>query len=309
MRFRLAHPLMQNQANRDVALAVVVSLVALIVLIGFDVSERYILITLRINQWLLYELPSILLVVYIGLAWFAIRRWYELRLETATRMKAELTITQLLDEKQQLLRHSFEVQEEEKRSLARELHDELGQYLHAARTEVAALRLATTDTFVAERACNIELSLTHVQLMARNVIRRLRPSALDELGLSAALEQLVQRQCETASLSYKFDISRKLDHVAGSLAINAYRIVQESLTNIVRHASASHVVLIAKLEQRQVLLAISDNGQGYPATLKAGFGLTGIRERVEGLGGNLNIQSEQGQGVKITVSLPLNGKI
>jgi signal transduction histidine kinase len=67
--------------------------------------------------------------------------------------------------------------------------------------------------------------------------------------------------------------------------------------------------LIAKLEQRQVLLAISDNGQGYPATLKAGFGLTGIRERVEGLGGNLNIQSEQGQGVKITVSLPLNGKI
>lgn len=309
MRFRLAHPLMQSQANRDVVLAVVVSLVALIVLIGFDVSERYILITLRINQWLLYELPSILLVVYIGLAWFAIRRWYELRLETATRMKAEQTITQLLDEKQQLLRHSFEVQEEEKRSLARELHDELGQYLHAARTEVAALRLATTDTFVAERACNIELSLTHVQLMARNVIRRLRPSALDELGLSAALEQLVQRQCETANLSYKFDISRKLDHVAGSLAINAYRIVQESLTNIVRHASASHVLLIAKLEQRQLLLAISDNGQGYPATLKAGFGITGIRERVEGLGGNLNIQSEQGQGVKITVSLPLNGKI
>jgi signal transduction histidine kinase len=144
--------------------------------------------------------------------------------------------------------------------------------------------------------------------MARNVIRRLRPSALDELGLSAALEQLVQRQCETANLSCKFDISRKLDHVTGTLAINAYRIVQESLTNVVRHASASHVVLIAKLEQRQVLLAISDNGQGYPKSLNAGFGITGIRERVEGLGGNINTQSEQGQGVKITVSLPLNGK-
>lgn len=308
MKLSLQQPLMQSQANRDIALATVVSLVALMLLIGFDVSERYILIALRSNKWLLYELPSILLVVYIALAWFAIRRWYESRLETATRIKAEQTIAQLLDEKQQLLRHSFEVQEEEKRSLARELHDELGQYLHAARTEVAALRLATTDKLVADRASNIERSLTHVQLMARNVIRRLRPTALDELGLSAALEQLVQRQCETANLSCKFDISRKLDHVTGTLAINAYRIVQESLTNVVRHAAASHVVFIAGLEQRQVLLAISDNGQGYPETLNAGFGITGIRERVEGLGGNLNIQSEQGQGVKITVSLPLNGK-
>lgn len=305
MKISLAQPFMQNQANRDVAFALAVSLVALSVLIGFDIGERYILIAFYSNQWWLYELPPMLFVAYFAFAWFALRRWYESRLETATRIQAEKTITQLLEEKQQLLRHSFEAQEEEKRSLARELHDELGQYLHAARTEVAALKLLTTNHFVADHADNIERSITHVQLMARNVIRRLRPSALDELGLSAALEQLVHRQSETSNLSCTLDISRKLDHVTGSLAINAYRIAQESLTNIVRHASASHVVFTAKLEQRQVLLAISDNGQGFPESLNTGFGLTGIRERVEGLGGNLNIHSEQGKGVQITVSLPL----
>jgi signal transduction histidine kinase len=296
-----------TQASRDIALAAVVSILVSMVLVAFNINERFIAAASRHEQWQVDELPLVLLVAYAALTWFSVRRWNESRQEVTARLEAEQKIAQLLAENQRLLRHSLEVQEEEKRSLARELHDELGQYLHAARTESVALRLGSADKFIGERAKSIEHALTHIQLVARDIISKLRPPALDELGLSAALEQLVLRQCETsADLQCSFNIAREVDVVDGQVAINAYRIAQECLTNIVRHAHASKVNFMARLVQNYLILEISDNGRGHPVPMVAGFGIAGIRERVDGLDGKLTMHSEPGHGVFISVSLPFN---
>lgn len=298
---------MHTQAKRDIALALIISLAVSLVLVVFNINERFIAGASRFEQWQLDEMPLVLLVAYAALAWFSARRWNEARQEVAARLVAEQKIAQLLAENQHLLRHALQVQEDEKRSLARELHDELSQYLHAARTESVALRLASDNHFITERVSNIEHALTHIQLMARDLIGRLRPPALDELGLSAALEQLMQRQCETvANLNNQHDIQRSVDHVDGQLAINAYRIAQECLTNVIRHSGASKVIFTAQIKHHQLLLEITDNGRGYPANFIAGFGLVGIRERVKGLQGKLKMHSEPNQGVQISVSLPLD---
>jgi len=296
-----------TQASRDIALAAVVSILVSMVLVAFNINERFIAAASRHEQWQVDELPLVLLVAYAALTWFSVRRWNESRQEVTARLEAEQKIAQLLAENQCLLRHSLEVQEEEMRSLARELHDELGQYLHAARTESVALRLGSADKFIGERAKSIEHALTHIQLVARDIISKLRPPALDELGLSAALEQLVLRQCETsADIQCSFNIAREVDVVDGQVAINAYRIAQECLTNIVRHAHASKVNFMARLVQNYLILEISDNGRGHPVPMVAGFGIAGIRERVDGLDGKLTMHSEPGHGVFISVSLPFN---
>lgn len=296
-----------TRATRDITLAVAVTFLVSMVLVVFDVNERFIAAASRHEQWQVDELPLVLLVAYAALTWFSVRRWNESRQEVTARLEAEQKIAQLLAENQRLLRHSLEVQEEEKRSLARELHDELGQYLHAARTESVALRLGSSDKFIGERAKSIEHALTHIQLVARDIISKLRPPALDELGLSAALEQLVLRQCETSvDIQCSFNIAREVDVVDGQVAINAYRIAQECLTNIVRHAHASKVNFMARLAQNCLILEISDNGRGHPVPIVAGFGIAGIRERVDSLDGKLTMHSEPEYGVFVGVSLPLN---
>lgn len=303
-------------ANRDMAAAIIFTIAASTLLIVFNLNERFFLVAARHEQWQLDEFPLVLLVAYAALAWFSLRRWKQSLQEAAARAQAEQQVTQLLADNQRLLRHALEVQEEEKRNLARELHDELAQYLHAARTESASLRLVSKELLVVERANSIEHLLTHIHLMARDVISRLRPPALDELGLSAALEQLASRQCETMhNLDCHLDIRREIDIANGNVAIYAYRIAQECLTNIMRHSAATCIDFTAALIMNetsfpdaatQLLLEISDNGRGYPTALVTGFGLAGIDERVKSLGGTLAMHSESGLGVHVRVTLPLS---
>jgi len=137
------------------------------------------------------------------------------------------------------------------------------------------------------------------------MIGRLRPPALDALGLSAALAQLVHQQCSTKNLQANMDIASEIDQLNATVAMNVYRIVQECLTNIVRHANASQVRLTAKMQASNLNLEVTDNGDGYASNQTQGFGLLGIRERVEGLGGKLQINSQPKQGVTINVTLPI----
>lgn len=298
------------------AIAVIFVTLMSVLLVRFDFNERFIVAVASHEDWQIDEFPLVLLVIYAAMTWFSVRRWNESRQEINARIQAEHKVTQLLSDNQQLLRHALEVQEEERRSLARELHDELGQYLHAARTESAALRLISREPLVAECAVSLEQVLTHIQLVARDIISRLRPPALDALGLSAALEHLVKRQCETlAGLDCRLDIGREIDGVDSKTAINVYRIAQECLTNIVRHSSASCVDVVARIkpvnampqsgEIGVLMLEISDNGRGYPDAFVAGFGIAGMRERVQSLGGTINLHSQPHMGVCVSVSLPL----
>lgn len=295
----------RTQASRDLAIAIVVISISSAFLISLNVNERFIAFAAKHERWQLDEFPVVLLVIYIMLTWYSIRRWSEARQEITARQEAEEKITQLLAENQRLYMHAIEVQEDEKRKLARDLHDEMGQYLHAARTESVALRLSSNDNLVKERANSIEQSLSHIQLSTREMIGRLRPPALDTLGLSAALAQLVHQQCSTKKLQANVDIASEIDQLNATVAMNVYRIVQECLTNIVRHANASQVRLTAKMQASNLNLEVTDKGGGYAGNQTQGFGLLGIRERVEGLGGKLQINSQPKQGVSIHVTLPI----
>ncbi len=293
------------RAMRDLVLAVVLGMLSGAAVLMFDTSERFIAFASMHEEWQLDELPLLLLTSSILLAWLAGRRWADAETALRAQIQAEHRVRELLQENQRLLCHALEAQEEERGNLARELHDELGQYLHAARAEAVALRFSLQGQALAERALSIETSLTHIAQATREQIGRLRPPALDELGLSSAIEYLLERQSmASANLDWSAQLTRDLDRLPPAVAIQVYRIVQESLTNVVRHAQASCVTVTATRQPNALILQVQDDGRGMQQPQSHGFGLPGMRERVESFHGRLQIHSVPQQGVAVTVHIP-----
>lgn len=211
-----------------------------------------------------------------------------------------------LGENRYLVGRLFAVQEEERRRLARELHDELGQTLNAVKLDALAL----PDSAVAQR---IAANADHVYRAAADLVRNLRPPALDELGLATALEACVARwRASYPELEVQLSVGGKLDELGETMNLAVYRMVQEALTNCVRHARASHFYIDltrAPDGDDSLLLEMRDDGAGIAAGARgAGSGLTGMRERVTLLGGGFELLSEAGRGVTIRVELPVPGE-
>lgn len=215
------------------------------------------------------------------------------------------------DENHELIRQSMLIQEEERRHLARELHDELGQSLTAIKVMAAALR--NTGPAHREAADHIMNLCDRLFGMFRTMMRRLRPSLLDELGLSASLEDLVEDWRNShPELSVDFRCDPRVDEQAGEARIHLFRIVQECLTNVVKHAGARRVSARMDLDEtgdpRCIRLSFRDDGRGFdPGQPRRGFGLRGMRERVAGLGGRFELATEPGQGVAIAIHIPTGG--
>ena len=143
------------------------------------------------------------------------------------------------------------------------------------------------------------------------MLQRLRPAILDELGLQASLHELIDNwRQRNRGVSVSINISSQLENLNETIAITAYRIVQECLTNITKHANARLVTIKVEPQVGFLKLSVKDNGQGFdPEFISHGFGLAGMRERVEGLGGSFQLISNLGSGVMIEVSLPINIKV
>lgn len=222
---------------------------------------------------------------------------------------AERELAILFKENQSLARHAMRVQEEERRTIAREIHDEMGQYLTAIRLDVATLPKDSTSPHSA-MALRISSHVEHIQQAVRGLIHKLRPTALDAHGLVEAVEQLVQEwKKQHPHVSFALSLDPSCQSMPEKTSIAAYRIVQESLTNIARHARAQHVSI--KLMRTRGILAdtlsieIRDDGIGFNTySPRAGFGVSGMRERIEAEGGVFTIQS-QGKGVLVSASIPL----
>ncbi len=204
--------------------------------------------------------------------------------------------------------------EEERRALARELHDELGQLLTAVSTIATAVmqQSASDPSVVAQRAGTIvDLTARMYDAMHR-LVRELRPLALDQLGLADALRELVgitNHAQQTLVVTLHCSALESLEDE--QVQITAYRIVQEAINNTMRHAQASHMS-IRLYVQRQALkstlcVLVADNGVGaeLSALTNTRFGLRGMRERVQGLGGRFQVRSQPGQGFAIEVTLPV----
>lgn len=280
--------------------------------VKLDLSESLFRWT-HTREWLqLDELPQILLLLAGLLAWFALRRAWELRAELSRRRTAEAQLATALNEIRRLGRRAVDVQESERRALAREMHDELGQYLVAIRLDATSIRdnAGSTPAAASAVAATIVNHVEHVQSVVRDIIGRLRPAGLDELGLAAALENCIEdwrRRLPEAGIHLL--IQGDLDGLDEDVSLALYRLTQESLTNASRHAAASRVQ-IALMEEtgpdgvRKVAFSAEDNGCG--ATMPAsggGFGLAGMRERVQSLGGAFLVESRPGEGFRVRASV------
>lgn len=211
---------------------------------------------------------------------------------------------------QALARHTMHIQEAERRNLSRELHDEMGQSLTAIKAMAVTNRQDNSDHSAV--SASIISVCNHLSGVVRSMMRTLHPLSLSDLGLCATLTDLVNEwERRHPSLKVTLHYDDRLENISHELAIHAYRIVQESLTNIVRHAQATEaeVTVVEKGESDKagIEITIKDNGQGGNAK-GAGFGVLAMRERVENMGGKFKYVSVPTKGVTIKAWMPITEK-
>ncbi len=223
-----------------------------------------------------------------------------------TNLSAELDKTRR--ENRALTQHSLSIQEEERRRLSQELHDELGQSLTAIK--VMAITAREKPEQIPKTSAAIVDICNHLMQVVRNMMQQLHPLILNELGLKATLEDLTAQWMErNAGISLNFHCSDAADAIPGDVAIQLFRVIQECLTNIVRHSGAHAATLdldVAAGSSPQARLSVRDDGRGCDLDrLRSGFGLLSIGERVRSLDGELDIASQPGGGMSIAVRIPL----
>ena len=203
----------------------------------------------------------------------------------------------------ELATHLQNVREDERGHLARELHDELGALLTAAKLDVARLksRLGPEAT---ERLEHLTATLNHGIALKRRIVEDLRPSSLSHLGLMASLEILAREFEEHSGLRISTDLENVELDAAAQLTI--YRLVQESLTNIGKYAQAGEAEISLHNFDGYVMVDVKDNGKGFrlDSVGPASHGLAGMRHRVEAAGGRLTVASAEGNGTRISAVLP-----
>ncbi|OQK18110.1 histidine kinase [Methyloprofundus sedimenti] len=217
---------------------------------------------------------------------------------------------QLLNERKQLTYKLITLQDQERRYLARELHDELGQCLAA----INALAASITQT--AEQECpvlvdeakNISRINDHIMQTVRELLVKLRPAEVDELGLEASLNSLLSEWNTRAGRKIHYCLMIKGDcaQLAEPLPMTLFRLIQEGITNIAKHAHASSATIELTINSDRVTLTISDNGSAeLPFKPNSGMGLLGMRERVSALGGQLNLENNKSGGLRVHITIPL----
>ena len=204
------------------------------------------------------------------------------------------------------LTRRVEAAEHERARWARELHDESLQDLAGLKILLAAGRRREGDDLLAvvdEAISRLSLSIEGL----RGLIADLRPAALDQLGVGAALDGLAERTRSSAGLDVDLHVDIDESRLPPDTASTVYRLVQESLTNVAKHAGAAHVAIAVQMGSDSVEIEVRDDGVGFdPASPAAGFGLVGMRERAELAQGSLDVETEVGAGTTVHVHIPLD---
>jgi len=235
------------------------------------------------------------------LAALSVRRILGLESQTARQFR----------EVQQLSARLVEAQEAERRSIARELHDEVGQSLTGVLVEMANLstliRARDLDP-VEVKAGEIKKLVEGSIGVVRNMALLLRPAMLDDLGLIPALEWQAREVSKRSGVWVQVDAEGVSEELPEEHKTSVYRIVQEALHNAVQHAEAHRIVVTVKQEARRLRVTIEDDGKGFNPARAKGMGLLGIEERVSHLGGTFAVESQPGGGATLRVTLPLEAQ-
>jgi two-component system, NarL family, sensor histidine kinase UhpB len=300
---------------RDAVLVAIVTIATWVLCGLFNVTEMLRRLNAPYERYQLDELPTVLLVLGLGLTWFATRRYGEARQEIARRKSVEAQLAAALADNRRLAQQYVELQETERKALARELHDELGQYLNVIKLDAVGIRDDTQPSQAAthRRASTIVENCNHIYGALATLIRELRPTGLDELGLAAALEHLVETwRARLRGASLRLSIVGDFTALPESITVTLYRLVQEALTNVAKHAAASQVDV--RLERAgaggtdgdRIDVVVVDDGVGTaPGLPTRGLGLIGMRERVMALQGKLVFTSSPGQGFELAAHIPV----
>jgi signal transduction histidine kinase len=229
--------------------------------------------------------------------------------EAAERQAAEFErLIQLRTrELSELSTHLQNFAEKEKSELARHLHDELGGLLTAAKMDLSWLQSRLTDAPYGERLGQLGGVLDDAMSLKRRVVEDLRPSLLDHFGLPTALRAHVENVCSKAGLNCEVLMTEDAESIPKESAIALFRVIQEGLSNVVRHAQARQVRLALTADASRYLLLLTDDGCGMKMSDSAfrwSHGLAGMRHRVEALGGGFTIESSPSEGTTLRVEIP-----
>jgi signal transduction histidine kinase len=224
----------------------------------------------------------------------------------AERERLESVVDQRTVQLKELTHHLLTAREDERNRLARNLHDDLGALLTSAKLDAARIksRLTGKEPEALELLAHLVETLNSGIALGRDIIEDLRPSALGNLGLVAALEILAREFTQHSGV--KVECSLDAVKLTASAELMVYRLVQEAITNISRYAQASHVILRLATGDGQVEVSVRDDGVGFDASAlpRSAYGLRGMRFRVEAEGGTMNLISAPGQGTLVQAKLP-----
>jgi len=231
--------------------------------------------------------------------------------ERAHRLRAEAQLRKSHERLRQLSVYLQTVREEERTRIAREVHDELGQALTSCKLDVSwiASRLPRDLPIVIEKARALSAHIDSTIRMVRRISTELRPGVLDHLGLAAALEWQANEFQNRTGIRCDVQANLREAMLEQNLSTTFFRIFQETLTNVIRHAGATHVTVTLKQSAGQIVLQVSDNGRGitpFEISNSTSMGLLGMRERAALLGGRFKISRlPKRQGTRVTVSIPI----
>ncbi|MBM0105446.1 sensor histidine kinase [Steroidobacter sp. S1-65] len=307
-----SEPTASSRSALDLGVVALLVLAAAVLFTQVELNEWLFERTRHLEALQVDEAPATLFVLATGMSWFAWRRYREARTELGKRQAAEQRLALLLLENRRLAQQYLDAQEAERKSVARELHDELGQYLNAIKTDAVSIQEQVSEPQATVVSAIIR-HIDHLHAVVRDLIRELRPVALDELGLQAALEYLLeQRQQRMPTVRFEVALEGDLDTLGETLSLTLYRLTQEALTNVSRHSRAKHVsVRVARTGSAAdgsdaVTFSVVDAGRGAdPSQSNGGLGLIGMRERVEMLGGQWQVTTGRDQGFSLLARIPV----
>jgi signal transduction histidine kinase len=239
------------------------------------------------------------------LASFSVRKILRLEAVAAENYRE---ISQARAEMQRLSARLVAAQEDERRSISRELHDEVGQALTGMRVEMAnlsTLMRAGDANAVAAKTDEIKQMVEDSLGVVRNMALLLRPSMLDDLGLVPALEWQAREVSKRSGVRVNVEAGQVSEDLPEEHKTCIYRVVQEALHNCIRHAGARSVTVTVRQSPEELSLSVEDDGKGFDVRRERGLGLIGIEERVANLGGNFAVESVPGRGARLRISLPL----
>jgi signal transduction histidine kinase len=252
----------------------------------------------------IFVIAAIVILFGLGLAVLSIGRVESLERETADRYR---DVEHAREELHRLSARLVAAQEEERRNLSRELHDEVGQSMSALLVELSNLASALPPNHP-----ELHEHLQRVKRLAeanvgvvRNMALLLRPSMLDDLGLAPALKWQAREVARRTGMKVRVDAEDVPEDLPDEYRTCIYRVVQEALHNATRHAHAAHVRVAVRKDGERILVTIEDDGRGFHTGQEKGMGILGMEERVRNLGGKLEIDSRPGEGAAISIVLPV----